>query len=154
MLGKVWHPVQSYDVISGSGLAYKQTGIRDTVHCCGHNASFHTSLWALFRVPCVNVVDSGDTISIDNIGYTMLSFFELMLHSQQALLIMMCKLQILLPQLEALNADITVLSADTDAEKRKQEASSREVADLKEKLQQVRLWLCFGVVTIVYRCSS
>ena len=46
-------------------------------------------------------------------------------------------LQVLLPQLEALNADITVLSADTDAEKRKQEASSREVADVKDKLQQV-----------------
>ena len=46
-------------------------------------------------------------------------------------------LQVLLPQLEALNADITVLSADTDAEKRKQEASSREVAEVKDKLQQV-----------------
>lgn len=54
-------------------------------------------------------------------------------------------LQILLPQLEVLNADITVLSADTDAEKRKQEASSREVADLKDKLQQVRSGLCFSI---------
>lgn len=48
-------------------------------------------------------------------------------------------LQVLLPQLEALNADLTVLSADTDAEKRKQDASSREVADLKDRLQQVFL---------------
>lgn len=46
-------------------------------------------------------------------------------------------LQVLLPQLDALNADITVLSADTDAERRKQAASSREVADLKDKLLQV-----------------
>ncbi len=46
-------------------------------------------------------------------------------------------LQVLLPQLEALNADITVLSADTDAERRKQAASSREVGELKDKLQQV-----------------
>ncbi|DBA98634.1 TPA: Coiled-coil flagellar protein [Trebouxia sp. C0004] len=45
---------------------------------------------------------------------------------------------VLLPQLEALNADITVLSADADAERRKQAASSREVADLKDKLQQVQ----------------
>ena len=42
-----------------------------------------------------------------------------------------------MPQLEALNADITVLAADTDSERRKQEATSREVADLKDKLQQV-----------------
>ena len=46
--------------------------------------------------------------------------------------------QVLLPQLEALNADIMVLSADTDCEKRKREAASREVTDLKDKLQQVR----------------
>jgi len=52
-------------------------------------------------------------------------------------------LQVLLPQLEALNADITVLSADTDAERRKQAASSREVADLKDKLQQVA-WSLFA----------
>ncbi|KAL0032778.1 hypothetical protein WJX79_009876 [Trebouxia sp. C0005] len=45
---------------------------------------------------------------------------------------------VLLPQLDALNADITVLSADTDAERRKQAASSREVADLKDKLLQVQ----------------
>ncbi len=46
-------------------------------------------------------------------------------------------LQVLMPQLEALNADITVLSADTDSERRKQEAASREVAELRDKLQQV-----------------
>ena len=46
-------------------------------------------------------------------------------------------LQVLLPQLEALNADIAVLSADTDSERRKQEATSREVAELKDKLHQV-----------------
>ena len=46
-------------------------------------------------------------------------------------------LQVLLPQLEALTADITVLSADTDAERRKREASFREVTDLKNRLQQV-----------------
>ena len=54
-------------------------------------------------------------------------------------------LQVLLPQLEALNADITVLSADTDAERRKQAASSREVADLKDKLQQVA-WSLFALL--------
>ena len=46
-------------------------------------------------------------------------------------------MQVLLPQLEALNADLTVLSADTDAERRKRDASSRDVADLKNRLQQV-----------------
>lgn len=46
-------------------------------------------------------------------------------------------MQVLLPQLEALNADIAVLSADTDSERRKQEATSREVAELKDKLHQV-----------------
>lgn len=42
-----------------------------------------------------------------------------------------------MPQLEALNADISVLAADTDSERRKQEATCREVADLKDRLQQV-----------------
>lgn len=46
-------------------------------------------------------------------------------------------MQVLLPQLEALNADIAVLSADTDSERRKQEATSREVTELKHKLHQV-----------------
>ncbi|KAL3136211.1 Coiled-coil flagellar protein [Trebouxia sp. C0010 RCD-2024] len=44
---------------------------------------------------------------------------------------------VLLPQLDALNADLTVLSADTDAERRKRDASLREVTDIKDKLQQV-----------------
>ena len=51
--------------------------------------------------------------------------------------LLLVALQVLMPQLEALNADITVLAADTDSERRKQEATSREVADLKDKLQQV-----------------
>ena len=50
---------------------------------------------------------------------------------------MCCVFQVLLPQLEALNADIMVLSADTDCEKRKREAAWREVVELKDKLQQV-----------------
>lgn len=48
-----------------------------------------------------------------------------------------CGAQVLLPQLEALNADIMVLSADTDCERRKREAAGREVAELQDKLQQV-----------------
>lgn len=45
----------------------------------------------------------------------------------------------LLPQLEALNADIMVLSADTDCEKRKRDAAHREVSELQDKLHQVRM---------------
>ena len=48
-----------------------------------------------------------------------------------------CAVQVLMPQLEALNADITVLAADTDSERRKREATSREVTELKDRLQQV-----------------
>ena len=59
----------------------------------------------------------------------------------------------LLPQLEALNADITVLSADTDAERRKQGASSREVADLKDKLQQVACPL-FVSLPVLLTCNA
>ncbi len=67
-------------------------------------------------------------------------------HSTHRLIIrLIVALQVLLPQLEALNADITVLSADTDAERRKQAASSREVADLKDKLQQVA-WSLFALL--------
>lgn len=62
-------------------------------------------------------------------------------------------LQVLLPQLEALNADITVLSADTDAERRKQGASSREVADLKDKLQQVACPL-FVSLPVLLTCTA
>lgn len=62
-------------------------------------------------------------------------------------------LQVLLPQLEALNADITVLSADTDAERRKQGASSREVADLKDKLQQVACPL-FVSLPVLLTCNA
>ena len=51
--------------------------------------------------------------------------------------ICLCAAQVLIPQLEALNADIMVLSADTDCERRKREAAGREVAELKDKLQQV-----------------
>ena len=49
-----------------------------------------------------------------------------------------CAVQVLMPQLEALTADITTLAADTDSERRKREATLREVTELKDRLQQVQ----------------